>query len=67
MGMRHDSWAELANDDEHGGCLIPMMMLYHEHSDDPKMRPKPISPEKREEVIVAHVPTATILNTQTQQ
>jgi uncharacterized protein len=27
-------------------------MLYHEHDEDPEMRPKPISPEQREEVIV---------------
>jgi uncharacterized protein len=52
MGMRHDGWAELVNDDEHGGCLIPMMMLCHEHDQDPEMRPEPITPEKREEVIV---------------
>jgi uncharacterized protein len=52
MGMRHDGWAELVNDEEHGGCLIPMMMLCHEHDKDPEMRPKPISPEQREEVIV---------------
>ena len=50
MHRRHNSWAELVNDEEHGGCLIPMMMLYHEHDEDPEMRPKPIS--KREEVIV---------------
>jgi len=50
--MRHDGWAELVNDDEHGGCLIPMMMLCHEHDKDPAMRPKPISPKKREEVIM---------------
>jgi uncharacterized protein len=50
--MRHEGWAELVNDDEHGGCLIPMMMLCHEHDEDPKMRPSPISPELREEVIV---------------
>ncbi len=43
MGMRHDGWAELVNDEEHGGCLIPMMMLCHEHDEDPEMRPKPIS------------------------
>ena len=49
--MRHDGWAELVNDDEHGGCLIPMMMLHHEHDEDPEMRPKPITPEKREEAI----------------
>ena len=52
--MRHDGWAELANDEEHGGCLIPMMMLYHEHDEDPEMRPGPISLEKREEII-AHM------------
>jgi len=52
MAMRHDGWAELVNDEEHGGCLIPMMMLCHEHDEDPEMRPKQISPEKREEVIV---------------
>ena len=52
MGVRHDRWAELVNDEEHGGCLIPMMMLCHEHDEDPEMRPKPITPEKREEVIV---------------
>ena len=52
MVMRHEGWAELVNDEEHGGCLIPMMMLYHEHDEDPEIRPNPISPEKREEVIV---------------
>ena len=52
MHMRHDGWAELMDDEEHGGCLVPIMMLYHEHDENPEMRPKPISPEKREEVIV---------------
>jgi uncharacterized protein len=52
MHMRHDGWAELVNDEEHGGCLLPMMMLCHEHDENPEMRPEPISPEKREEVIV---------------
>jgi len=51
MKMRHDGWAELVNDEEHGGCLIPMMMLCHEHDEDPQMRPSPITPEKREQVI----------------
>jgi len=27
-------------------------MLHYEHDTDPKMRPKPISPEQREDVIV---------------
>jgi len=51
-GMRHDGWAELVNDEEHGGCLIPMMMLHHEHDEDPEVRPEPISPEMPEEIIV---------------
>jgi uncharacterized protein len=51
MHMRHDGWAELMDNEEHGGCLVPIMMLYHEHDEDPKMRPKPISPEQREDVI----------------
>jgi uncharacterized protein len=54
MHMRHDGWAELVNDEENDGCLIPMMMLYHEQDEDPKMRPKPIAPEKREGII-AHM------------
>jgi len=28
------------------------MMLCHEHDNDPEMRPEPITPEKREEIIV---------------
>ena len=51
MRMRHDGWAELVNDEENGGCLIPMMVLYHEHDEDPKMRPEPITTEKRENII----------------
>jgi uncharacterized protein len=52
MGMRHDGWAQLVNDEKHGGCLIPMMMLCHERDEDAEMRPEPITSEKREEVIV---------------
>ena len=52
MEMRHDGWAEIVNDEENGGWLIPMMMLYHEHDEDPETRPGPITPEKREDIIV---------------
>jgi uncharacterized protein len=31
-----------------------MMMLRHEHDEDPEMRPEPISPEQREDMI-AHM------------
>ncbi|MGC2210399.1 MAG: UPF0149 family protein [Candidatus Korobacteraceae bacterium] len=52
MDMRQNSWAGLVQDEEHGGCLIPMMMLNYEHDEDPEMRPEPIAPEKREQIIV---------------
>ena len=52
MNMRHDGWAELVNDEKHGGYLVPMFMLYHEHDEDPKMRPKPITPQQRDEIIL---------------
>jgi uncharacterized protein len=51
MQMRHDAWSELINDEKHGGSLIPMMMLYHEHDEDPETRSDPITPDKREQVI----------------
>ena len=50
--MRHAAWAELITDDEQGGCMVPVLMLYHEHDEDPELRPGPIGPEKREEIIV---------------
>ena len=31
--------------------MIPMLMLYHEHDENPALRPKPISPEQREKVV----------------
>ena len=52
MEMRQYGWAELVTDEEHGGCLIPVMMLRHEHDEDPDLRPGEITPEKREKVIV---------------
>jgi uncharacterized protein len=51
MDMRAVSWRALIEDENNGGCIVPMMMLAHEHDPDPAMRPKPISPEKREEVL----------------
>jgi len=54
MGMRHDGWAELVNDEEHGGCLIPMMMLCHEHDEDPEMRPQADQPREARRSHRAH-------------
>ncbi|HKV78884.1 MAG TPA: UPF0149 family protein [Candidatus Sulfotelmatobacter sp.] len=51
MHMRHEEWAELVNDEKYGDSLIPMMILYHEHDEDPETRPEPITPDKREKLI----------------
>jgi uncharacterized protein len=50
--MRREGWAELLIDEEQCGWMIPVLMLYHEHDEDPELRPGPIEPEKREEIIV---------------
>ena len=47
VSMRQSAWRELIEDEERGGCLIPMMALLHEHDPDPELRPPPIAPEKR--------------------
>ena len=48
--LRHGGWTALLNDDEYGGCMIPMLLLYHEYDEDPAMRPEPIASEQREKV-----------------
>jgi uncharacterized protein len=48
--LRHAGWAKLMADDAHGGCMIPMLTLYHEHDEDPTMRPKPIGTKQREKI-----------------
>lgn len=52
MHLRHDAWGVLVNDDQHGGSLVPILALYHEHDPDPKLRPKPLTPEQREKLLV---------------
>lgn len=49
--MRRDGWAELISDEEHSGCMVPVLMLFHEHDTDPEMRPSPIGTEQRKKVI----------------
>jgi uncharacterized protein len=48
---RPASWRELIVSDERGGPLRPIMLLAPEYDPDPAMRPKPLSPDKREEVL----------------
>jgi uncharacterized protein len=52
VDIRKAEWAELFTDEKYGGCMVPVMMLYHEHDEDPELRPGLISPEQREEVFV---------------
>jgi uncharacterized protein len=47
-----DAWGELITDEKQGVWMLPVLMLYHEHDEDSEMRPEPIGPEKREEIIV---------------
>lgn len=47
-----EAWGELINEEERGGWMLPVLILYHEHDEDPEMRPGPIDPEKRENIIV---------------
>ena len=51
MKLRRDSWNELLDDEQHGGCLVPIFMLAHEHDSNPDLRPPPISPPKREDIL----------------
>ena len=39
MDMRRDSWADLMDDEEQGGALIPILARAHEHHPEPEMRP----------------------------
>ena len=54
MELRKAEWDALLNDEDHGGWLVPIFALAHEHDPDPEMRPytEPISDEAREKLIV---------------
>lgn len=54
MDLRRDDWADLMDDEEHGGLLVPILALAHEHHADPEMRPYKgsMSAERREQLIV---------------
>ena len=49
--MRYESWKELIESEEHGGAVFAMMLLDHEHDPDPELRPPPLTPEKRKELL----------------
>jgi uncharacterized protein len=53
MELRKEDWADLLNDEQHGGWLVPIFALAHEYNPDVTMRPyrEPISTERREQLI----------------
>ena len=54
MELRKAHWADLIDDEEHGGSLVAIFALAHEHDPDPALRPykEPVSAELRETLIV---------------
>ena len=59
VSLRAASWQELMDDEEHGGLIIPVMMLAHDHDTDPETRSPPITPEKREEIVTMMIASLT--------
>jgi uncharacterized protein len=53
LGLQGEDWSELLDDEDHGGWLVPIFALAHEHDPDPTMRPytEPMSAERREQLI----------------
>jgi len=61
--MHHEGWEELFDDEEHGGPLIPILALAHEHDPDPEMRPykDKIDVELREKLILGIAGAVTVI------
>ncbi len=53
MELRREDWSELLDDESHGGWLVPILALAHEHDPDPAMRPypEPVDADRREHLI----------------
>jgi len=60
MGMRREGWKDLMDDEQHGGSLVPILALAHEHDPDPALRPPPITAEKREKLLT-HLAAGIVL------
>ena len=54
MELRRSEWSALLGDEEHGGWLVPILALAHEHDPNLEIRSydRLISPESREKLIV---------------
>ena len=54
MDFHPADWMELLDDEEHGGAMVAIFALAHEHDPDPEMRPyrEPIDEAQREQLLV---------------
>ncbi|MDA9981378.1 UPF0149 family protein [Gammaproteobacteria bacterium] len=54
MDFHPADWVELLDDEEHGGAMVAILALAHEHDPDPEMRPykEPIDEERREDLLL---------------
>ena len=54
MKLRQEDWAELFDDEDHGGLLVPILALAHEHDPDPTLRPykEPMDAQRREQLVL---------------
>ena len=51
ISMRNGAWTPLRDDEEACITLVPIMAFAFEHDPDPELRPAPIAPESRNELI----------------
>jgi uncharacterized protein len=49
--LNPEGWDDLFHDENDGGAIIPIMMLFHENDSDPETRSPAIKPDKREDVL----------------
>jgi uncharacterized protein len=61
MALRREDWADLLDDEDQGGWIVPIFALAHEHDPDPAMRPypEPMSAERREQLIAGAAAAVT--------
>jgi len=62
--LRQSQWADLAQDEDHGGPMIPIWALAYENHPDPEMRPytEPMSSERREHLLAGIMASAIQLH-----
>ena len=49
--LDEEYWKELLEDEEGSDLFVAIFILAHENSPDPELRPEPIDPEKRDEIL----------------